>query len=331
MKGDKVMVKFQSGVIPSGYSAKDYLYSSVRETMTSFASRGPAINKNIPVRNQGAFPSCVGFATARMRDEQEFDNYGVRIDTSASFAYLMGKLRDRQPAGTPGTQPRAVLEGMRTVGICLENTMPYTAWKSGDLPAMQPGSLEEAGTYKISNYARILRHDEIKSAILTGGSVMLAVLVCENFLTAPGGVIPLPEGKILGFHAITALTWDDEKSSGANRGYYPFVNSWGPEWGAEGYGYIPYRSFDPVPEDQIPPVVEAWSSLDIIIPPETARSGSLWIGQKRALLDGQEVILDVAPSLDPGGRAMVPVRFLIERAGYRVKWNAAERRIDFER
>lgn len=49
----------------------------------------------------------------------------------------------------------------------------------------------------------------------------------------------------------------------------------------------------------------------------------LHIGDRRAMVNGQEVTLDV-PAQTIGGHTMVPLRFLSESIGAKVRWDAAE-------
>ena len=52
----------------------------------------------------------------------------------------------------------------------------------------------------------------------------------------------------------------------------------------------------------------------------------LWIGSRRALVDGKEVWMDTVPVLK-GGRTMVPVRFLAENLGGVVDWSSSTRTV----
>ena len=52
----------------------------------------------------------------------------------------------------------------------------------------------------------------------------------------------------------------------------------------------------------------------------------LIIGDKRALVDGREYVLDVAPFIQDG-RTVVPLRFVAEAMGFEVAWEASARKI----
>lgn len=53
---------------------------------------------------------------------------------------------------------------------------------------------------------------------------------------------------------------------------------------------------------------------------------TLWVGQKQALVNGQEVTLDVAPSLE-NSTTFVPIRFISEAFGAKVEWFPETRHI----
>jgi hypothetical protein len=82
----------------------------------------------------------------------------------------------------------------------------------------------------------------------------------------------------------------------------------------------------------MPFFMEAWSSVDVILPPKPASEVVLWIGSTRALVDGEEVQLDQPPEIDPrSNRTLVPLRFLAEVLGWKVVWNEGERKITLTR
>ena len=56
------------------------------------------------------------------------------------------------------------------------------------------------------------------------------------------GWIPLPSEKdgVIGGHAVVAVGYDDAKEITDSKGALLIRNSWGPEWGRDGYGWMPY-------------------------------------------------------------------------------------------
>jgi Leucine-rich repeat (LRR) protein len=56
------------------------------------------------------------------------------------------------------------------------------------------------------------------------------------------GEIPLPQDntKTEKGHAVIAMGYDDNKVIGSCKGALQIRNSWGPDWGDKGYGWLPY-------------------------------------------------------------------------------------------
>ena len=93
-------------------------------------------------------------------------------------------------------------------------------------------------------------------------------LACSNFIDAPGGFIPTPEGYILGGHAITAIGWDDNlthtyPNGETEKGFIIILNSWGEDWGDKGIGYIPYSLFNWKTDLGMTFVIEMLSVVDL--------------------------------------------------------------------
>jgi C1A family cysteine protease len=56
------------------------------------------------------------------------------------------------------------------------------------------------------------------------------------------GEIPFPKpgDSVLGGHAVVAVGYDDKKKIAKDTGAILIRNSWGTEWGVEGYGWLTY-------------------------------------------------------------------------------------------
>ena len=69
---------------------------------------------------------------------------------------------------------------------------------------------------------------------------MFGISVFDSFMsesTALSGIVPDPNltERLLGGHALACVGFDDSK------GCFIFRNSWGTNWGLNGYGYISYN------------------------------------------------------------------------------------------
>jgi C1A family cysteine protease len=320
--------QFVAGAIQSPPDPRDYIYSQMVA-----APELPAAFRldEIPARDQGAFGTCVAFASAAVKESQERVNYPSRgYQFSPVFIYSECKSRDGIP-DQDGTYPRVAMAVLKNVGICKEATMPYTQMTK-PLPRPHETAYTEAKQFVIGAYARVQSLAEIKAAIIRDGPVLAGVFVTDSFIEAPGGYVPMPEGYWRGGHAIAITGWDDTLTHAGHKGFLRFRNSWGPGWGDNGYGWLPYDFITFRDDLGMPYFMEAWSSVDVILPPKPASEVVLWIGSTRALVDGEEVQLDQAPVIDPrSNRTLVPLRFLMEVAGWKVEWNEREQKITLTR
>ncbi len=70
--------------------------------------------------------------------------------------------------------------------------------------------------------------------------VLAAFEITAQWFDAEGGVIDLPaaDEPIVGSHCVTLVGFDLVRSS------FVFLNSWGPQWGSHGVGWLPFAYFD---------------------------------------------------------------------------------------
>lgn len=323
-------MSYSFGALQSPPDYRDYLYRAIfaAESLPRKFSRRSEMG---PVRNQGQFGTCVGFGSAGVKDNQESREWGGKVQTSPLYIYAKCKQQDGIP-DTEGTYPRVAMKVLHQSGVCKEGTFPYSRMSWPKMPAIPAEADNEAAQYKIGAYARITMLDEVKQAIVKDGPVLGGIMVCENFMNpSPDGFISMPKGRIMGGHAICVVGYNDDMTANGRTGYLEVRNSWGETWGDGGYCYIPYDFFNGKTADLgVTYWFESWSSVDVVLPPQSCKEGYLWIGRNTALIDGVEVALDVPPEIK-GDRTLVPLRFMSEHMGYRVDWDPVKSQVHFWR
>jgi C1A family cysteine protease len=129
---------------------------------------------------------------------------------------------------------------LKKLGDCLENIWPYDINKF----AVKPSSLayENARKFQITSYYRLHTLSEMKHNLNSGYPFVFGFAVYKSFeseKTARTGIVSMPKKteSLLGGHAVMAVGYDDEKK------YMIVRNSWGKNWGDNGYFYMPYEYF----------------------------------------------------------------------------------------
>lgn len=286
------------------------------------------------VRDQGKYGTCVGQAAAGIKDWQETKNYRRGVQTSPLFVYSECKKIDGIP-DKEGTYPRDAMKVLKTLGVCKESVFPYELLTSSTPPDTTPQAREEAKEFVIGAYAQVQTLAEIKQALTRSGPVMGALLVATSFLEPePGGFVPMPEGSILGGHAIVVTGWDDtlkhtykkpHMGKTTFQGFLRVRNSWGASWGDNGYCWIPYEFFSGRLDIGAPYWMESWTSVDVVLPVPGARRIIIVPGKNFALVDGDKVQIDQPAVIDPKtSRTLIPLRFIAENMGWKVTWDGKQ-------
>ena len=124
-----------------------------------------------------------------------------------------------------------------------EADWPYDVTKFTQTPTTQ--STADAAPFTINEYHRVKDLISLKTTLSEGYPVVLGINVYESFESdqvAKTGIIPLPipGENLLGGHAVLAVGYKDDATSG----FVTCRNSWGESWGDKGYFYLPYSYFE---------------------------------------------------------------------------------------
>ena len=119
---------------------------------------------------------------------------------------------------------------------------------------MLNGLSQKTSHYTIDDYYSLINYDEngkktvweldwIKEAIYFGLPPMVVIGVGSEFdRVTSSGLYQLPKSKENenGLHAVTLIGWNDSKNGGS----FLFQNSYGTDWGDNGYFWLTYRDFN---------------------------------------------------------------------------------------
>lgn len=192
-----------------------------------------------PVVDQGELGSCTANAIGSgLREYIELKSKQNFVALSRLYLYYHERLLEGTVNEDSGAEIRDGMKVLSQLGICSEELDPYVISKFTAAPS-QEAELE-AGEYKISSYQRISSINDVKRCLAEGYPVVLGMSVYESFESesvAKNGIVPTPKWyeKILGGHAMLIVGY---KKMGLKE-YFIIRNSWGDNWGDDGYCYIP--------------------------------------------------------------------------------------------
>lgn len=222
------------GCLKDKYDERDYVYSPTPTNATIYPA-GYMLEK-VPIKNQQTINSCVAHACATIKEIQEFYETGKKL--SFSVGWLYGYRLSSQYQGQ-GMYPREAMSNLLNYGNVLEKDFPENL-EIEDIKtlvnARKTNCLANAKTYKLKSYARVTSINSVKSAIYTNHSPILIVVdVYDNFYNIQhDGIVPERSGNYCGSHAMVIVGWTNIGGTE----YYVVQNSWGSEWGDNGYCYI---------------------------------------------------------------------------------------------
>jgi C1A family cysteine protease len=192
-----------------------------------------------PVYNQGTLGSCTANAIAGAYEFDEMkQNEPTPFIPSRLFIYYNERSKEHHIEHDAGAELRDGIKSIYKQGVCHETSWPYDISKFTQKPPTE--CYEEAKHHKAVLYRRVLQiENQFKQCLNQGYPFVMGIAIFESFETAEvakTGQVPLPktDEKMLGGHAVLCVGYDDEKK------VYIVRNSWGTEWGDEGYFYLPY-------------------------------------------------------------------------------------------
>jgi C1A family cysteine protease len=197
------------------------------------------------VYDQGRIGSCVAHAVGsaiefaqetRPNDPNvsDFLEKERKFPTSRLFLYYEA----RRPIGTlaedSGCVIRDALRVAYNIGVPRETGWKYNESKFTVEPPKR--SYKSAPFHKITSYKAVpVSVLGVKSALAQGYPVVFGVAIFNTFFNGANVPTPTYSDEYLGGHAMLAVGYDDQ----TNR--VKVLNSWGVEWGDQGYVYLPYQ------------------------------------------------------------------------------------------
>lgn len=202
-----------------------------------------------PIEDQGSLSSCTANAGVGLMEYYQRRAFGKYFDGSRLFLYKATRNLEGW-TGDTGAYLRSTMKAMVLFGIPPERYWPYQIGQFDVEPTAFCYSFGQS--FKTIKYYRIdppgTSTSKVLSAIrrnLAAGLALMFGFTVYSSIPPVGtgsGDIPFPgpAERVLGGHAIVAVGYDDKKQIGKEKGALLIRNSWGTEWGEQGYGWLPY-------------------------------------------------------------------------------------------
>ena len=192
-----------------------------------------------PIVDQGKLGSCTANAIG---GAFHFDELKQCEPDAFAPSRLFIYWNERDAEGTvdadSGAEIRDGIKSIARQGVCPETAWPYDITQFKVKPSEK--CYADAVKHKAVLYKRVQQEEEqLKACLDAGLPFVFGFTVYESLETeevAKSGVVPMPaEGeKVLGGHAVMCVGYRDSSRQFIVR------NSWGPEWGMDGYCLFPY-------------------------------------------------------------------------------------------
>lgn len=198
------------------------------------------LRNNCPeIYDQGELDSCTSNSVAfAFRYCNLIKNNDSTFNPSRLFIYYNEKQKENTNDSI-STMIFNTLFSLIDIGVCDEIEWPYDITKSSEPPSDM--CYESAKNHKIIKCKTVPQKLEyIKAMLIIGYPVIFGFKIYPGFeseLTSSTGVLSMPEqdDPILGYHSGVIVGFNN------NKGQFIVANSFGKEFGDNGYLYIPYQ------------------------------------------------------------------------------------------
>ena len=196
------------------------------------------LSANFPTPgNQGQQGSCVGWATAynyKTFQEKLDHKWDVKTnDHKFSPAYVYNQINGGRDQGSSIDDAMNLIKNQ---GVCSLQAMPYSDRNYTKRPTAAQKKLalpHKSKSWGVTNGGDV---NAMKAHLAAGDAVTVGIPIYSDFdrISSSNPVYHGTGGGLEGYHALCIVGYDDSKKA------FKFINSWGANWGINGYGYMGY-------------------------------------------------------------------------------------------
>lgn len=237
--GDDIFKIHHSELLDENGSNQDELFSQYEPKPSNSLPKSADLKKYFsPIKNQGKQGACSSFSLTSVFEY--FLNNETHKEDDMSEAYVYYNAREIQGDTNidEGANLYNVIRGMADKGVCLEELCPYDSNVFDKRPSNE--AYEDGKEHTVTTAKNVpISVETVKSAINDGYPVVGCFRVFKSLQENTSGYIPMPsdyertheEEK---FHAMVICGYNDK------HGHFIVRNSWGTDFGDNGYCYLPY-------------------------------------------------------------------------------------------
>ncbi|MDQ3230802.1 MAG: C1 family peptidase [Pseudobdellovibrionaceae bacterium] len=226
------------GWLPDKADERDHIYNA-KKSSPEFPAVVDHRNRFFRAWDQGDLGSCTAHAAgAACMYLDVYDRDMPVVVPSRLFVYYATRTLEGTKNSDSGATLRNTIKAIATWGYPPEDQWPYNIKKFSIRPPEE--AIAVAARERIKSYERLNRDlDQFREVISQGYPIILGFSVHSSIdgrNVKKTGFIPVPKPgeKRDGGHAVLVVGYDETKEALIIR------NSWGEDWGEEGYGYLPY-------------------------------------------------------------------------------------------
>lgn len=225
------------------YDPRDYMYMATPRELPIYIDNRAQV---VRIMNQNPEGACTGHAVCAAAEFHYWRRLGEKVDLSQRWAYRKARENDPWPGENyHGSTTRSAVKAWADFGICEEELWPYDAYQ---IPEDSPdfdliswegepgeGAIENALKYPVQSYRRCYTPYEIKHAIHEHGLIIVGAVVHSGWNIWGEEKIRYSDSvREWGGHAFVLVGYNEQTKM------YYIANSWGEEWGKNGFAEYSY-------------------------------------------------------------------------------------------
>lgn len=237
--GDDIFKIHHSDLLDKKNTDHGELFSKYEPKPSSALPKSADLKRYFPpIKNQGKQGACSSFSLTSVFEYFLNNETQIKDDMSEAYVYYNAREIQGDTSIDEGANLYNVIRGMADKGVCLEELCPYDPAVFDKRPS--DDAYEDGKEHTVSTATDVpVTVEAVKSAINDGYPVVGCFRIFNSLQDNTNGYIPLPTDEERrqekeSFHAMVICGYNDR------HGHFIVRNSWGTDFGDNGYCYLPY-------------------------------------------------------------------------------------------